>query len=130
MKNKTFSIFALLANNQIELKPIKRVFYKSKFIWPTIFGLCGIIVTLFNAFTRPYAALYFGPVEVQMYEATLFSALLLITSYPVTIRSFNQHMERHPQDGLGKNLVRFLRLFLLPALIFIGYLLYRNHLLG
>ncbi|GKX56426.1 hypothetical protein SOASR030_25380 [Leminorella grimontii] len=104
----------------IEPKFVKKMFYKSDFIWPMIFGFAFAILSIFNLFSGKGGLhlISIGRFSGDAVFLFILSMALLTSSFPCFVDSFNANMlERRFHKSYFRRLVEFLACFLLISSI-------------
>ncbi|WP_409310947.1 hypothetical protein [Pectobacterium sp. B1J-3] len=126
VKSKYFTFIGL--SDDIDLSFIKKVLYASDFMWPTVIGLCGIIVSVYH-FISEGRADWFG---VGMFHFDLVFALILflclfVSSYPFFIESFNANMQEVKiESSYLKRMVRLFSIFIVTSAVIVSILKFFN----
>ncbi|MBK0097102.1 hypothetical protein IBT49_14045 [Erwinia sp. S63] len=122
-KSKWFNFIGL--GDVVEFRFIKKMFYVSDFMWPSVIGFCGILVSIFNLLNNGMRGLTIGNFHSDLVLILVLSLCLFLSAYPFMAKSFDCNMqERPPATSYFLRLMKLSAIFVISSLLFVSAFYY------
>jgi len=125
-RKKYKKISFLRLSELIEFKFVKKMLYASDFTWPTLFGLCGVLIFCFHLIKDGINSLTIGSFHTDTIFMLVLSLCLFFSAFPLLVKSFDCNIqELLPKQSYFHRLIKVTLTFLISSslIIFAFYFL-------